>query len=75
MSIIKVVARSSQRIVLFGLLCLAVRPPTEAEDAPVLTAGKKGIKITDAQMAALNIQAADFHGEWNCTIAPRRPDG
>ena len=35
----------------------------------------KGIKVTDAEMAALNIQLADFHGEWNYTIAPRRPDG
>jgi hypothetical protein len=26
-------------------------------------------------MAALNIQPADFHGEWNYTIAPRWPDG
>ena len=35
----------------------------------------KGIKVTDAEMAALNIKPADFHGEWNYTIAPRRPDG
>jgi hypothetical protein len=35
----------------------------------------KGIKITDAEIAALNIQPADFHAEWNYTIAPRRPDG
>jgi len=35
----------------------------------------KGIKVTDAEMAALNIQPADFHGEWNYTIAPRQPDG
>ena len=35
----------------------------------------KGIKVTDAEMAALNIQPADFHGEWNYIIAPRRPDG
>ena len=35
----------------------------------------KGTKITDAEMAALNIQPAVFHGEWNYTIAPRRPDG
>jgi Rhodopirellula transposase DDE domain len=35
----------------------------------------KGIKVADAEMAALNIQPADFHGEWNYTIAPRRPDG
>jgi hypothetical protein len=34
----------------------------------------KGIKVTDAEMAALNIQPAAFHGEWNYTIAPR-PDG
>jgi hypothetical protein len=26
-------------------------------------------------MDALNIKLADFHGEWNYTIAPRRPDG
>jgi Rhodopirellula transposase DDE domain len=35
----------------------------------------KGIKVTDAEMAALNIKPADFHAEWNYTIAPRRPDG
>jgi Rhodopirellula transposase DDE domain len=35
----------------------------------------KGIKVTDAEMAALNIQPADFHGEWNYTIAPRLPEG
>jgi hypothetical protein len=35
----------------------------------------KGIKVADAEMAALNIRPADFHGEWNYTIAPRRPDG
>ncbi|MGH9915334.1 MAG: ISAzo13 family transposase [Pyrinomonadaceae bacterium] len=30
----------------------------------------KGIAISDAEMATLNIQRADFHGEWNYTIAP-----
>ena len=35
----------------------------------------KGIKVSDAEMATLNIQPASFHGEWNYTIAPRRPDG
>jgi hypothetical protein len=35
----------------------------------------KGIKVTDAEMATLNIKPAAFHGEWNYTIAPRRPDG
>ena len=31
-----------------------------------------GIKVSDAQMAALNIKPASFHGEWNYSIAPRR---
>jgi hypothetical protein len=34
----------------------------------------KGIKVTDAEMAALNIRPADFHGEWNYTFSPRLPD-
>ena len=36
---------------------------------------EKGIKVSDAEMASLNIQPASFHGEWNYTIIPRRPDG
>jgi hypothetical protein len=32
---------------------------------------QKGIKVSDAEMATLNITQADFHGEWNHTIAPR----
>src|SRR5664279_1366830 len=39
-----------------------------------VSAYEKGIKVTDAEMASLNIQPAEFHGEWNYTIAPRRPD-
>jgi hypothetical protein len=30
----------------------------------------KGILVSDDEMAGLNIQRADFHGEWNYTIAP-----
>jgi Rhodopirellula transposase DDE domain len=30
-----------------------------------------GIKISDAQMADLNIMRDNFHGEWNYTIKPR----
>ena len=32
-----------------------------------------GIKVTDAEMAALNIEGNVFHPEWNYTIAPRVP--
>ena len=34
----------------------------------------KGIKVSDAEMAKLNITPANFHGEWNYTIAPRKPE-
>lgn len=33
----------------------------------------KGIKVTDQQMASLNITGDPFHPEWNYTIAPRSP--
>jgi hypothetical protein len=38
-------------------------------------ADQKGIKVSDEEMASLNVKPASFHGEWNYTIAPRRPDG
>jgi hypothetical protein len=31
-----------------------------------------GLKVTDAQMAKLTLTPADFHGEWNYSITPRR---
>ena len=31
---------------------------------------QKGIKVTAAEMAALNIERDAFHPEWNYTIAP-----
>jgi hypothetical protein len=31
-----------------------------------------GIEVTDEQMAKLNIEPANFHGEWNYTIKPKR---
>jgi hypothetical protein len=33
----------------------------------------KGIKVSDAQMNALNIETDDWHPEWNYTIKPRPP--
>jgi hypothetical protein len=33
----------------------------------------KGIKVTDAEMATLNIKGDAFHPEWNYTISPRSP--
>jgi hypothetical protein len=34
---------------------------------------QKGIQVSDDEMAAINIQRNDFHGEWNYTISPRKP--
>jgi hypothetical protein len=36
---------------------------------------EKGIKVSGDEMASLNVTPASFHGEWNYTIAPGRPDG
>jgi hypothetical protein len=33
---------------------------------------EKGIKISDDEMAALNIEGDEFHPEWNYTIKPRQ---
>jgi hypothetical protein len=32
----------------------------------------KGIAVSDAEMASLNIEKADFHGEWNYTLKQSR---
>jgi len=29
-----------------------------------------GVKVTDAELAAVQLEPADFHGDWNYTIAP-----
>jgi hypothetical protein len=34
---------------------------------------QKGIKVSDAEMATLNIKGDAFHPEWNYTILPRVP--
>ena len=35
---------------------------------------ERGIKITDAQLAAVNLRPDAFHGEWNYVIKPRVTD-
>ena len=32
----------------------------------------KGVKVSDAQLAAVNLSCHAFHGDWNYTISPRR---
>ena len=31
-----------------------------------------GIKVTDSELDALNLKRADFHGDWNYTLLPKR---
>ena len=31
-----------------------------------------GLKVTDAQLNALNLKLAAFHGDWNYAILPQR---
>lgn len=33
---------------------------------------EKGVRVTDEQMAELNMKRHEFHGDWNYTIRPRR---
>src|SRR5260370_16189414 len=44
--------------------------------APVLSdeGEQAGIVVSDQEMQSLNIQPADFRGEWNYTIAPSNPN-
>ena len=35
---------------------------------------ENGVNISDKQIASLNITPANFHGDWNYTIAPQKPD-
>jgi len=32
-----------------------------------------GVKVSDAEMDAINIQRHEFHGDWNDTISPLPP--
>src|ERR1035441_143547 len=44
---------------------LAVRAELDERKYP------KGVKISDATLAAINIRHHTFHGEWNYTISPK----
>jgi hypothetical protein len=32
---------------------------------------RTGIKVSDEELAAIRLEKASFHGEWNYTIAPK----
>ena len=32
---------------------------------------QRGIKVSDEELAAIHLEKASFHGEWNYTITPR----
>ncbi|MFL5512752.1 MAG: ISAzo13-like element transposase-related protein [Gemmatimonadales bacterium] len=37
------------------------------------SASAKGVRVSDAEMATLDLQPAAFHGDWKYTIRPRQP--
>lgn len=39
----------------------------------VTNAYPAGIKVSDAEMDAINIQRHQFHGDWNYTLSPSKP--
>lgn len=39
---------------------------------PDFTTYEKGLKVSDAELADINITRQHFHGEWNYTISPQR---
>jgi hypothetical protein len=45
---------------------LSIRAELDAQSYPT------GIKVTDAELAAVRLEPADFHGEWNYIISPKR---
>jgi hypothetical protein len=58
-AVVELIARTTTRT---GLLVRA-----DLDTTPYET----GIKVSDAEMAQLRLTPADFHGEWNYSIAPR----
>jgi Rhodopirellula transposase DDE domain len=32
----------------------------------------KGVKVSDLQMAAVNLTRHSFHGDWNYAVSPQR---
>jgi hypothetical protein len=42
-------------------------------DATLLADLSAGIKVSDAEMDAINIHCHQFHGDWNYTIRPSKP--
>jgi transposase len=58
-----------------GVICQLIRSTTTTAGLEVMCCldenkYPKAIKVSDAEMAAINISRNGFHGEWNYTIAP-----
>ena len=49
------------------------RPASRCAANSIPNAYPAGIKVSDAEMEAINLTRHDFHGEWNYTISPNQP--
>jgi len=54
-------------------LCGAGEWLHEKHSTKVRRSWRKLIRVSDEDMAALDIHCDPFHGEWNYTIKPRKP--
>lgn len=62
------------RTVVNLISCTKTKSGLEVRCALDESAYEKGRKVSDDEMASINIRPHRFHGEWNYTISPRRPD-
>lgn len=64
----------SDRLAVVELIgATTTRTGLKVECALDLRTYQKGLKVSDAEMASLDITGDDFHPEWNYTINPRSP--
>ncbi len=49
-----------------------MRPPCVSPEGIALHPRPTGIKVSDEELALVNLLREDFHGDWNYTIAPGR---
>ena len=60
----------SRAVIVNSIGCVRTREGLRIEAELDTNSYPKGIKVSDEEMAGLNLQRAKFHGDWNYTILP-----
>ena len=61
----------SYAVILNPIACTTTRTGLTVESYLYTAAYPAGVQVSAAEMAALHLERAPFHGEWNYTISPR----